>query len=80
MIAHGWASGLAGTPNNSTADAPKGAASNGRLSIGPPKNQEITPVKKIRSARPGCCVTVHEALSESGREGNRDTIAERTTR
>ena len=52
IIDHGCANGLAGTPNNRTADAPIGAMSNG-ISEGDPAHKVLTtPVKAIPTNTP----------------------------
>ncbi len=51
-IDHGWASGLAGTANSRTADAPIGATINGRLAPPPKMLPLIMPVRRIPTSAP----------------------------
>ncbi len=53
ITALGWVSGLAGTANNSTAEAPSGATSNGSARASPPMNSRAsTPVTAMPSRLP----------------------------
>src|SRR5580704_4260144 len=52
MMDHGCASGLAGTANSSTADAPIGATRRGMLAAGPSRKCIVPPVNAIPSNAP----------------------------